>query len=86
MYPSGLELVCDKKVSHLSSSCIISCLLSPSHSLSHSLQFIYLLSDEFLSLPLQQDTSMVWEGLGGIWPPCEPWDRVRERERDPSME
>lgn len=35
---------------------------------------------------LQQDTSMVWEGLGGIWPPCEPWDRVREREREPSME
>ncbi|GLD64712.1 protein translocase subunit SecA isoform X1 [Lates japonicus] len=38
--------------------------------------------------PLQmlKETSIVWDGLRGIWPPCEPWDRVRERERDPSME
>lgn len=29
---------------------------------------------------------MVWDGLGGSCPPCELWDSVRDREREPSME
>lgn len=56
-------------------------IFSPKLILAHSLSFLISI---FFSL--QHDTSIVWEGLGGIWPPCEPWDRVRERERDPSME